>query len=240
MTLRQAALSVAAAGMALAACSDNTAPQTTSFTVTIENISTPGLLGTARAGGTIPLSPGAFAVFTGSNPLFAGGSAADQGTERIAEDGFPEMKDAMLAGASNVTQHGLFESPGGPDAGPAIFAGETATFTVSASPGDRLQLEAMFVQSNDWFYAFADGGLELFQGTTPVSGDVTARLALYDAGTEEDTAPGTGPDQKPVQDPAATNVGPPDDDTTIRLASADGFTVPATTSVVRVTVTPAQ
>ncbi|MBA3498063.1 MAG: hypothetical protein M3Q93_02520 [Gemmatimonadota bacterium] len=118
MTIRQAALGAAA--MALVGCSDdNNAPQNTSFTVTIQDASTPGLLATARAGGSIPLSPGAYAVFTGSNPLFGGGSAADEGTELIAEDGFAEMKDVMLAGASNVSQHGVFESPGGPDAGPA-------------------------------------------------------------------------------------------------------------------------
>ncbi|MEO7473942.1 MAG: DUF3179 domain-containing (seleno)protein, partial [Gemmatimonadales bacterium] len=207
MTVRAIA-TIATAGFVLIGCSDNdpTSAATTTFTVTVQNVSTPGLLATARAGGTIPVSPGAYAVFTGSNPMFTGGSTADAGTERIAEDGFPEMKDGMLATATTVTQHGLFEAPGGPDSGPAIFAGETATFTFDASPGQRLQLEAMFVQSNDWFYAFGNGGLDLFDGTTPISGDVTAQLALYDAGTEEDTAPGTGDFQKPLQDPAATNV----------------------------------
>jgi hypothetical protein len=225
--------------LGLAGCSDdNNAPQSTSFTVTVEDISTPGLLATDRAGGTIPLSPGAYAVFTGSNPLFTGGSAADAGTELIAEDGFPETKDAMLDAMANVSQHGIFDSPGGPDAGPAIFAGETATFTVDARPGDRLQFESMFVQSNDWFFAFADGGIDLFEGDTPITGDVTDRLALYDAGTEEDTEPGTGADQKPVQDPAATDVGAPDDDTPHRLASTSGFTLPPTTAVIRVTITP--
>ncbi len=241
MKLRQAALVIAIAGSYLAGCDDDgSAPQVTTFTVMVEDVSTPGLLATDRAGGTIPLSPGAYAVFTGSTPLFTSGSEADQGTELIAEDGFPETKNDMLAAAANVSQHGIFEAPGGPDAGPAIFAGETATFTVDASPGDRLQFESMFVQSNDWFYAFAAGGIDLFQGDTPISGDVTDRLALYDAGTEEDTEPGTGPDQKPVQDPAATDVGLPDDDAAIRLASFPDFTIPPAASIIRVTITPAQ
>ncbi|MGH7718660.1 MAG: spondin domain-containing protein, partial [Gemmatimonadaceae bacterium] len=114
----------------------------------------------------------------------------------------------------------------------------SATFTVTASPGERLQFETMFVQSNDWFYAFGGGGLALFNGDTPVSGDVTAQVVLYDAGTEEDTAPGTGPNQKPAQDPVAMNVGPADDNLAVRLASTSGFTIPATASVIRVTVTP--
>jgi hypothetical protein len=133
----------------------------------------------------------------------------------------------------------VFQSPGGPDAGPAIAAGETATFTITASPGDRLQIETMFVQSNDWFYGFGGGGLALFSGRTPVSGDVTAQLVLYDAGTEADTPPGTGPSQKPAQPPTATNVGAAES-VPIRPASErhPTFTIPATASVIRVTITP--
>lgn len=231
------------AGLALAACADDTAPVSRAFTVMVQNVSTPGTLASSRAMGTVPLSPGAFAVFTGADPAFTPGSIADVGTERIAEDGFPGpplpgTKSTMLAAASNVRQSGVFQSPGGPDDGPALFAGETATFTITASPGDRLQFETMFVQSNDWFYAFGNGGLALFDGTTPVSGNVTDRIVLYDAGTEADTPPGTGPNQKPVQDPMATNVGPPDPNNQIRLASTSGFLIPATASVIRITITP--
>lgn len=231
--------------LALAACDNTLAPATPhTFTVTVANVSTPGTLATDRAMGTVPLSPGAFAVFTGSDPAFTPGSTADVGTERIAEDGFPGpplplgTKSTLLAAAPNVTQSGVFQSPGGPDNGPAIATGETATFTITASPGQRLQFETMFVQSNDWFYAFGNGGLPLFSGNTPVRGDVTGQLVLYDAGTEQDTPPGAGPYQKPVQDPMATNVGPADPNTKIRLASTDGFPIPATSAVIRVTITP--
>ena len=95
----------------------------------------------------------------------------------------------------------------------------------------------MFVQSNDWFYGFTDGGLELFDDGDPISGDVTTRLAVYDAGTEQDTAPGTGPDQKPVQDPMATDVGPDESVAIARAADRHpSFTIPATSQVIRVTV----
>ncbi len=36
-----------------------TAPQVTTFTLAIQDVSTFGLLATDRAGGTVPLSPGA-------------------------------------------------------------------------------------------------------------------------------------------------------------------------------------
>lgn len=216
------------------------------FTVTIANVSTPGTVATDRAMGTVPLSPPAWAVFTGDDPMFTPGGTANEGTERIAEDGFPMAMVALLMGTSRVTAHGAAESPGGADMGPALFAAlggfpaESVSFSFSATPGQRFQFETMFVQSNDWFYAFRDGGLALFNGTTPVGTgaplDVTDRLLVYDAGTEEDTAPGTGPDQKPVQEPMATNVGPADDNTAIRPASDDGFPIPANSQVIRVTI----
>lgn len=215
---------------------DDNGPITETFTITVENVSQPGTIATDRAGGAVPLSPGAYAVFSGSNPLFTVGTSADAGTELIAEDGFPMTKAAALAGLAGVSASGTFTSPGGPDNGDAIFPGESSTFTVTASPGQRLQFELMFVQSNDWFYALGADGISLFDGNNPIAGDVTAQLVLYDAGSEADTAPGTGPDQKPVQDPAATNVGAPDPDNTVRPASQSGFTIPSAASVIRVTI----
>lgn len=230
---------------ALAGCSGSTTPDVVTFTVTVQDVSQPGTISSDRAMGTVPLSPGAYAVFTGSDPAFTPGQAADEGTERIAEDGFPGpplplgSESTLLAAAANVRDSGVFQSPGGPDAGPALFAGETATFTVTAAPGDRLQLETMFVQSNDWFYAFGGGGLALFEGDRPISGDVTSRLVLYDAGTEQDTPPGTGAFQKPAQQPMATNVGP-SESVPVQPAAAryPSYTIPSTSAVIRVTVTP--
>lgn len=213
------------------------------FMVRVENVSMPGTVDTERAGGTVPLSPGVYGVYAGhagAKVFFVEGKPADEGTERIAEDGFIMAEDEQVSNASAVKMNGTFDSPGGPDDGPALLAGEHATFMVKAKPGDRLQLETMFVQSNDWFYAFGYKGLSLFDGKTPVSGDVTEYLVLYDAGTEEDTPPGTGPNQKPVQDPMATNVGPDDSVNQVKEASErhPGFTIPSAASVIKVTVTP--
>lgn len=232
---------LAAIAAGLAACDDDdddvvNPGNERNFTVTIENVSTNNLITTTRLNGAVPLSPGVWAVFTGTNPLFTVGQAADEGTQRIAEDGNETVEAAAPFGTA-VASHGTFSAPGGADNSAFIGPGETATFTITASPGDLLQLETMFVQSNDWFYAFGGEGLALFTGTTPITGDVTASLVLYDAGTEEDTAPGTGPNQQPVQ--TAPNTGPVDDNTAIRLASTNTtFTIPATTSVIKITITP--
>ena len=74
----------------------------------------------------------------------------------------------------------------------------------------------MLVQSNDWFFAFAPEGLELFdEGGAPVTGDVTDQVAVWDAGTEVDQEPGVGEDQAPRQ--AGPNTGDADPDATVRL-----------------------
>lgn len=212
------------------------------FTVTVTNVSAPATIASDRAGGTVPLSPPVYSVFVGDNPMFESGELANVGTERIAEDGFPEEMLAILSAAPNVSLSGVLTAEGGPDAGPAFFAGESASFTFTAEPGDKLQLETMFVQSNDWFYSFSDGGLELWDANGAIDGDVTSRLTLYDAGTEMDTAPGTGPVsppggvQKPVQDPDATNVG--DDESVVIQPAADrhNFTIPQTSDVIQITI----
>lgn len=215
-------------------------PAAQRFTVTVYNVTEPGTLPTDRAMGAVPLSPVVYAVFSGANPMFTVGAAADVGTERIAEDGFPMQKVKMLGSMQGVGSHGAAAQPAGK--APAVEPGESATFTVMAAPGYRLQMATMFVQSNDWFYAFGDGGLPLFDGTTPVSGEVTSRLVLYDAGTEADTPPGTGPYQKPAQDPKATDIGPADSVDRVELAERrhPSFTIPPTASIIRVIITPEQ
>jgi len=228
--------------IAFASCKkdNDTTVDSRTFMVRIENVSAPNTLPTARANGTVPLSHGVYAVNPSGGSLFMNGQRADVGTERIAEDGFTTEKTNMLNNTSGITYHGEFVAPGGPDNGSAIFAGEVSTFMVIARPGEKLQIQTMFVQSNDWFYSFGDGGLNLFDGSTPVSGDVTSRLVLYDAGTEADTAPGTGPNQKPVQGPLDMNVGPNDATTTITVVPQrhTQFTIPATASIIKITITP--
>ena len=207
------------------------------FTVTVENVSTPGTLDTDRANGVVPLSPPVWAVYDGENPAFVPGEHANEGTGIVAEDGFPATLVETLASAENVAESGVAPSPGGAIEGPPLGPGESVEFGFSAAPGDQFTMETMFVQSNDWFYGFE--GLSLFEGSEPIAGDVTDAIAVYDAGTEVDTAPGTGPDQKPAQDPEAMDVGPKEDEP-IQLAAErhPDFDVPDASEVIEVTITP--
>ncbi|MEM6845144.1 MAG: spondin domain-containing protein [Bacteroidota bacterium] len=212
-------------------------PEPTTFVVTVENVSEPGLIDTDRANGIVPLSPGVFALYktsAGAKAVFAPHMPADEGIELIAEDGVAMVKADQLAGEESIGASGIL-SPDGP-----ILPGAPFSFEVTALPGYHLQIVTMFVQSNDWFYGFNDGGLPLFDGDDPIHGDVTEYVALYDAGTEADTAPGTGPDQVLAQEPGSTDVGPHDEVDVIKpVAERDfDFHVPENASVIKITVEP--
>ncbi len=104
----------------------------------------------------------------------------------------------------------------GTDPAPA-FPGEAYEATFTAAPGERVSFVTMFVQSNDWFFAFAPEGLELFDDGAPITGDITDAAAVWDAGTEIDQEPGTGADQAPRQ--AGPDTGAVDPDATVRMVS---------------------
>ncbi len=215
------------------------AAKATTFTVTVENLSNAKTLGTSAGRVPAPISPGAWAVYSGANPLFAFGARADEGTERIAEDGDTTAKAAALKQVARVKESGVFSNPGGP-LGPALEPGASATFQVSASAGDRLQFEAMFVQSNDYFYALGNDGLALFDPKgKPVSGNVTRYVTIWDAGTEVDEEPGNGTHAKPNQAPDATDVGPgTTEPVTPYNLTGDPWVLPRTAKLIRVTITP--
>jgi hypothetical protein len=211
----------------------------TTFTVRIENVSTPTTLETSANGDAmkqpVPLSPGAYAVHSEPGPFFtAGERARGNGLEALAEDGSPTELAGSLDERMDVSDGGAFATPVGGD-GPAPIGPDGAyEFSVTASPGERLSLATMFVQSNDLFYAPSARGIGLFDGEEPLSGDVTNALDLWDAGTECNEEPGIGENQAPRQSGPDTGM---DEDAPVRLVSdvGDGYSYPYTSDVIRVT-----
>jgi hypothetical protein len=191
-------------------------------------------------GVTVPLSPGAFAVHTSDATFFTDGAAASPGIEDIAEDGIPTALVNALSSVSGVQSSGAFGVDGGVSSttGP-IGPGGSYSFVIEAQPGDRLSLATMFVQSNDFFYAFAPEGLPLYDSSEmPVSGDMTSEVALWDAGTEVDEEPGVGLTQIIRSGP---DTGADEGGSITRVQSSnDGFTYPPANEIIRVTVTPIQ
>lgn len=183
---------------------------------------------------TVPFAPGAFAVYSGENPLFTSGvTFPDNGIEGVAEDGSTDQIAAALLAETTVRDSGVFAQPVGASENGPIGPGGSYQFTFSAQEGDYLNFATMFIQSNDLFYAASNSGINLFNNGAPVSGDVSDMIFLWDAGTENNQEPGIGGYQAPRQ-PGA-NMGPADSDQTVRIVN-DGYSYPAIDQVIRVTI----
>ncbi len=190
------------------------------LSVTIRNVSNDQtLMISAEESRAVPVAPGAYAVLIDGAMIFGESASADAlGLEPLAEDGNAEAMIAYLKSLPGVRQAGLF-IPGQP-------------FVVSAAPGDRLVFAAMFVESNDLFYAPDPDGIALYDDAgNAVSGNVTNQVLLWDAGTEVNEQPGIGNNQAPRQ--AGPDTGPTENGS-IRPV-ADGFDYPAVGDVLQVT-----
>ncbi|WP_010227220.1 spondin domain-containing protein [Gillisia marina] len=186
---------------------------------------------------TIPLSPGIYVVHdNGTQPIYQSNAQdLDEGLEEIAEDGVPTTLVSALNSKSGVNEVAAFNTPDGSTTPGPIGPGEKYEFSFTASEGENLSFATMFVQSNDWFYAFSPNGIPLFQNGVAINGDFTSQVFLYDAGTEADEYPGAGLFQVIRQ--TALNTGDVDTNTNVRLIDPANFdNVPATASVIKVTI----
>lgn len=241
--MKKLTLIFAALSLALAACpspSVPTGPSPKTFKLRIENVARSDLL-TLSTGGTATtsISPGLWAVHTSGDVLFTEGQQdAARGLEALAEDGDPNPLLGALTGASGVKSSGVLLNPGAVAGQPLVAPGQALEGTFKAVPGDRLSFATMFVQSNDLFFAPSSEGLPLFDGYgTPLSGELTGKVALWDAGTEKNQEPGVGVDQPPRQ--AGPNTGEAEA-AVIRFArdASGGAALPGVSQVVKVTITP--
>ncbi|MCG8473528.1 MAG: spondin domain-containing protein [Desulfobacterales bacterium] len=194
------------------------------FTVTIENISDSSAIPT-------PLAPGVWAVHTSPYVLYkATHPDMGMGLEPLAEDGMPNSLYAHVMTMKNVGAAGIFDTPSDMDKPGPLMPGASYSFTVMGMPGDRLSFATMFVQSNDLFFGTMDQGVPLFRGETPISGDYTPQVMLWDAGTEINEAPGKGMYQAPRQ--MGPGMGAPEHGN-VRLIT-DGY--PPSREMIRITI----
>jgi hypothetical protein len=179
-------------------------------------------------------------VHTDKGPIFtAGKKDRGQGLEAQSEDGDPGMLAKSLPGGRGIKSVAVFNTPVGASAPGPITPGAAYEFTISAMPGDRLSLTTMMGQSNDWFYAPAESGIPLFKNGKPISGDITAQIILWDAGTEVNQEPGIGPDQGPRQ--KAPNTGEAENGVVRNAKDVNyGSAYAKVSSVMRVAIKPMQ
>ncbi len=207
--------------------------KTANFKVRIENISNSE--GLAAADGSkypFALSPGLYVVTNDKMNFFKVGKKASNGLEAQAEDGNPELLSKSLLTEIGSAKMGIFNTPLGMDKPAPILPNGAFEFTFTAEEGMKLNFIAMYGQSNDLFYA-PEKAIDLFIDGKALSGDITDKLMLWDAGTEVNQAPGIGADQAPRQKAANTGAA---ENGVVNLVK-DGFSYPNTKDVLKVTIT---
>lgn len=236
---------------------DTTMSGPVTVTVRIENVAPTDYYGSMTStGGAIWLTPGAYAIHTGHNPIYTEGEAASIGLEALAEaglatgfEGEPGLVEELQGMEMGVQSAGAFtpedtvadpNDPTGEVPGaPPIAPGGAFEFDVEVEQGQKLSFASMFVPSNDLFFAPEPDGIPLWPDDgEPVSGDVTEHVELWDAGTEPNAQPpGEGPDQAPAQE--RPNQGDDEMGSVRRVSELmDGYDYPAVEEAIQVTVTP--
>jgi hypothetical protein len=191
------------------------------FEVRVGNVARADAEGTERL--SAPLAPGAFAVHSRPRVLFEVGGSASPGLAALARDGRPGELARELAADDRVAAAGTFggTSPAS-DAAPAGLApGEATRFTIEAAPGARLSLATTVGRSVDAVYAPTGGGVDLFRGAAPVTGDATDQFAAW----------AVGPDRAPRR--SGADLGPD-----CVVPALFGFGWPGVAETLRVSVRP--
>lgn len=87
-----------------------------------------------------------------------------------------------------LVESGTFKGTGTP---PVILPGESVSFSFSAAKNQRLTFATMYGWSNDLFFAPENPGIRLYTDDgTPITGDVSGQIKLWDNGTRVNAEPG--------------------------------------------------
>lgn len=87
-----------------------------------------------------------------------------------------------------LVESGTFKKEG---TSPLVMPGESTTIKFSAAKGQAVSFATMYGWSNDLFFAPANPGIKLYQDNgTPIEGDVSSQIKLWDNGTRINQAPG--------------------------------------------------
>jgi len=126
----------------------------------------------------------------------------------------------------------------------ALGPGDSMDISFTAGKKQAVSFAAMFGESNDWFFGPDAAGIALYDAQgNPISGDVTAQIKLWNAGTEIDQEPAVGDSTGPKQ--PAPDYGAPDPDPTVReignpvmLSDDSMFTRPEVAQMIAVSLIP--
>lgn len=87
-----------------------------------------------------------------------------------------------------LVESGTFMGAGAP---PVILPGQSASFSFYAAKNQRLTFVTMYGWSNDLFFAPENPGIKLYEDDgSPITGDVSSQVKLWDNGTRVNQVPG--------------------------------------------------
>ena len=186
------------------------------------------------------LAPGILFAHGACHPLFTEGKP-DRG---IGLQGLAERGDPYTLATNLVAEGHAIRFPFDPYRpgwmGSFLMPGAYAEAIVRLVPAQPyLSMAYKYIianAANDIFLATPPGGLSMWGATgTPLSGDVTWGLSLWDAGTVENEDPGPPGPQPMLERPPDAMVLDPNP--RVRPVD-DGYTYPAVQDLIQVTVTP--
>jgi len=160
---------------------------------------------TGITGSNSPFSPVLVVVYSGNdNPIFkTGENDRGEGLKELSQQGNADVLAAFLKTRPGIKEVFVLKDPATGVLRPRINGnnGGKASQVISARKGDRIALATMYGQSNDWFIAATNNGVD---GST--RGDISSIMGLFDSGTLQSSFPGahigSGPAQaesQPVQ-----------------------------------------
>jgi hypothetical protein len=180
-----------------------------------------------------------------ATPACTDGDPVEAGPDGGTTDPTPRTFTVRIENVApwTVLKAGLASVKVVPAGGP-LSPGEAFDLAFTAGKGQRFSFAAMFGESNDWFFGPGPDGIALYDAEgNPTSGDVTAQVALWNAGTEIDQEPAVGDSTGPRQ--AAPDAGAADPEAKVRelplvvpLTDGGTFTRPPVSAMIKVTVTP--
>ena len=104
------------------------------------------------------------------------------------------VKSDMTISVENVldskplVESGTFKGTGTP---PVVFPGQSVSFSFYAAKNQYITFASMYGWSNDLFFAPSNPGIKLYNADgTPITGDVSSQIKLWDNGTRVNQAPG--------------------------------------------------
>lgn len=152
--------------------------------------------------------------------------ACDDNDDNTMESGMPStITVENVLDSKPLVESGTFKNNG---ASPVIMPGESTTIQFSAAKGQALSFATMYGWSNDLFFAPENPGIKLYQDNgTPIEGDVSSQIKLWDNGTRINQTPGATVMHPGTAETTAKNI------TEVSGTDAQGNTYAAASSLMK-------